>query len=198
MKCLGLVDGKTKCNAYIQSSSIGVVAPSFYSERRHLGPGGPKPQFMWFCPSNVSHTWHVDHNIIYRPESVGKWKVELGTNITSIEIQGLLNAGFDLQMKTTSSKTPTAEKSTIEEGIPDVAKSRSTKWRHGVSKETEKRITNAEIMTAIVIEESVMKPVKYSIFQVSTENEDVYFVHLKAQPWCSCLDFMKREVASKP
>lgn len=204
LKCLGLVDGKTKCNAYIQSSSVGVVAPSFYSERRHPGPGGPKPQFMWFCPSDVSHTWHVDHNIIYHPEFVGKWKVELGTNITSVEIQGLLNAGFDLQMQTTSvvlgesSKTPTAEKSTIEEGIPDVAKSRSTKWRHGVSKEAEKRITNAENMTAIVIEESVMEPLKHSIFQVSTENEDVYFVHLKAQPWCSCPDFMKREVASKP
>ena len=32
LKCFGLIDGKKKCNALSQSSSTGVVAPSFYSE----------------------------------------------------------------------------------------------------------------------------------------------------------------------
>ena len=56
VKCLGIIDGKNKCNSYLQGSSTRIVAPSFYSKRRHPGPGGPKAQMMWFCPYDVSHT----------------------------------------------------------------------------------------------------------------------------------------------
>ena len=99
VKCLGIIDGKNKCNSYIQGSSTRIVAPSFYSERRHPGPGGPKAQMMWFCPYDVSHTWHVDPNIIYKPTYPDVWKVDIGTNITSEEIEKLLKAGFKLEVQ---------------------------------------------------------------------------------------------------
>ena len=64
---LEIIDGKSKCSSYIEGSSTRVVAPSFYSKRRHSGLGGPKAQMMWFFPFDVLHTWHVDPNIIYKP-----------------------------------------------------------------------------------------------------------------------------------
>ena len=99
VKCLGVIDGKNKCTAYIQGSLTGVVSPSFFLERRHPGPGGPKPQMMWFCPSDVSHTWHVDPNIVYKPTYPSVWKVDAGTNITSQEIEKLLAGGATLDVK---------------------------------------------------------------------------------------------------
>lgn len=206
LKCFGLIDGKKKCNSYIQSSSIGVVAPSFYSERRHPGPGGPKPQMMWFCPTDVSHTWHVDHNIIYKPNLIGNWTVDVGTNITNVEVQGLLKAGFNLQVvqnpiSSTSNRgdttTPLSSKDPSAEG-GSTKKKRSTKWRHGISQEAEKRIRSAGALTVSVIDESIMEPLKHSIFRLVVDNGNEYFVHVKVEPLCTCPDFMQREAGEKP
>ena len=54
---------------------------------------------MWFFPFDLSHTWHVDPNIIYKPTYPDVWKVDSGTNITSKEIEKLLKAGFKMEVK---------------------------------------------------------------------------------------------------
>lgn len=61
----------------IQNCARGVPATCFFSERWHLGLGGPKAQVMWFNNNdNVTHTWHIDHNITGVPQLPSMWKVE--------------------------------------------------------------------------------------------------------------------------
>ena len=72
---------------------------------------------------------------------------------------------------------------------------RSKKWRHGISKEAEKRIAKAKELDAVVLEENVMEDdqiVKFSIF-----TEEKYEVHIKKEPCCSCADFQSRESRNK-
>ena len=67
----------------------------------------------------------------------------------------------------------------------------NSKWRHGISKEAEKRIVKAKELQAVVLEETIQEQgssVKFSIF---TEQE--YEVQVKKEPCCSCADFQIRE-----
>ena len=41
----------------------------------------------------------MDPNIIYKPTYPDVWKVDIGTNITSEEIEKLLKAGFKLEVQ---------------------------------------------------------------------------------------------------
>ncbi|MCO5553712.1 hypothetical protein L7F22_007238 [Adiantum nelumboides] len=61
-------------------------------------PSGTKKQLVWFCESNVAHTWEPSHNVIEKPTTrPALWPVALGTSLDSMEIIALLNAGFDLK-----------------------------------------------------------------------------------------------------
>ena len=164
---------------------------------------------MWFCPYDVSHTWHVDPKIFYKPTYLDVWKVEIGTNITSEEIEKLLKAGFKLEVQLSeivgssglgeSSAQATRRKMSIGKGEkePMSNTTRSSKWRHSISQEAEKRIYKAQSMLATVINESEIDPAPHSVFHLACESGQEYFIHLMENPWCTCPDFMGRETRGK-
>ena len=164
---------------------------------------------MWFFPYDVFHTWHVDPNIIYKPTYLDVWKVDIGTNITSKEIEKLLKAGFKLEVQLSeivgssglgeSSAQATRRKMNIGKGEKEPMNNttRSSKWRHSISQEAEKRIYKAQSMLATVINESEIDPAPHSIFHLACESGQEYFIHLMENPWCTCPDFMGRETRGK-
>ena len=164
---------------------------------------------MWFCPYDVLHTWHVDPNIIDKPTYPDVWKVDIGTNITSEETEKLLKAGFNVEVQLSqvvgssglgeSFAQATKRKMNIGKGEkePMSNTTRSSKWRHSISQEAEKRISKAQSMLAIVINESEMEPAPHSIFHLVCESGQEYFIHIMEKPWCNCPNFMGRDTREK-
>ena len=164
---------------------------------------------MWFFPYDVLHTWHVDPNIIYKPIYLDVWKVDIGTNITSEEIEKLLKAGFKMEVSLfdivgssgigESSAQATRRKMNIGKGEKEPMSNtmRSSKWRHSISQVAKKRISKAQSMLAAVINESEMEPAPHSIFHLACESGEEYFIHIMENPWCTCPDFMGRETRGK-
>ena len=74
---------------------------------------------------------------------------------------------------------------------------RSSKWRHSISQEAEKRISKSQSMLATVINESEIDPAPHSIFHLACKSGQEYFIHLMENPWCTCPDFMGRETRGK-
>ena len=74
---------------------------------------------------------------------------------------------------------------------------RSSKWRHSISQEAKKRISKAQSMLAIVINESEMEPTPHSIFHLGCKSGQEYFIHIMENPWCTCPDFMGRVTRGK-
>ncbi|MCO5587042.1 hypothetical protein L7F22_040987 [Adiantum nelumboides] len=101
VRCQGYVrNERQKCNELIDKKGraglLGVLAPCF--EGLIETPSGTKKQLVWFCGSNVAHTWEPSHNVIEKPTTrPALWPVALGTSLDSMEIIALLNAGFDLK-----------------------------------------------------------------------------------------------------
>ena len=125
--------------------------------------------------------------------------MDVGTNITSQEIKKLLACGFTLDVKVNegareSSTQTIKRKMNIGKAPKHPTKNskRSTKWRHSIFKEAKKRISKAESMQAIVINESAMDPAPHSIFHLACECGQEYFVHVVENPWCTCPNLMDR------
>ena len=190
-KCFGMTN-RSKCASYIESRSPGEVAPCFWSAREYNGKS--IYQWMWFCNSDVQHTWNVDKQIKIVPQLPRIWPISIGTNISPDEVKALREAGFNLNIG--------SETALFNDGGADVdditppSSKRAKKWRHGISKEAEKKIALALELNAKVIEEACVKPNEHVIFHILTEA--YYDVHIKAEPFCTCPDFQKREEKKKP
>ena len=59
---------------------------------------------------------------------------------------------------------------------------RSSKWRHIISQEAEKRIYKAQSMLATVINESEIDPAPHSIFHLACKSGQKYFIHIMENP----------------
>ena len=190
-KCFGMKD-RSKCALYIESKSPGEVAPCFWSAREYNGK--QIYQWMWFCNSDVQHTWNVDKQIKIVPQLPRIWPVCAGTNILPDEVKALQEAGFNLSKE---SGTTSIHASGLDvDNITPPSSKRAKKWRHGISKEAEKKIALALELNAEVIDEACIKPNEYVIFHIHTET--YYSVHIKSEPFCTCPDFQKREEKKKP
>lgn len=82
----------------------------------------------------------------------------------------------------------------MDDVVPPSSK-RAKKWRHGISKEVEKKIALALELNAKVIEEVCVKPNEHVTFHILTGA--YYDVHITAEPFCTCPDFQKREEKKK-
>ena len=74
---------------------------------------------------------------------------------------------------------------------------RSSKWRHSISQEVEKRISKAQSMLATVINESEIDPAPHFIFHLACKSGQEYFIHIMENPWCTRPNFMGRETKGK-
>lgn len=185
-KCFGLVNNK-KCGLYIDSKSPGEVAPSFWSYREYSDK--QIPQWMWFCNSDVQHTWNVDKQVKIVPQLPKIWPIAVGTKLTECDANMLHKAGFLLRGNGgTSSSHNDVE-------IEPPSSKRTKKWRHGISKDAEKKIVKAIEMQGTFVKEVCIKEDEHINFYIQTEN--LYEVQVKAEPGCSCPDFQNRESKRK-
>ena len=92
-KCFGVVN-KKKCGLFIESKSPGEVAPAFWSSREYSG--NQIPQWMWFCNSDVQHTWNIDKQVQIVPQLPSIWPIAAGTNLADSEAKMLHQTGFML------------------------------------------------------------------------------------------------------
>lgn len=208
IKCLGWVTGVGKCNRFIEGSAKGAPAPSFFSERSH--PRGKTQQMMWFCNTDITHTWNVDKNISPIPGKAPTcWPVSQGTNLMQVEVDNLVRAGFNIETKPVNkegSQCHIANEDIVMEGTPTSVSirddSRHTRYRRGISQAAEVKIKKAISLQASVVTEKVMEEGQNEIFEVesvgSTGTGTKYDVHLKSRPSCTCPDFQKRVNESKP
>ena len=188
-KCFGMLKNK-RCTNIMQSRSPGLSAPCFWGERCYKGT--TQQQWMWFCSHDVQHTRKVTNQVKDPPESPNSWLIAKGTTLTYAEKSSLEAAGFILE----SGHAGTKANSDIEEqDVLPTSSSRPKKWRAGVSKEARKRLDNASLMQAQFVEECVIKHNQHVVFKILTH--DIYEVHIKKEPICSCADFKRREINGK-
>ena len=128
-KCFGMV-GRRNCNNILQSCSIGLVAPCFWSKRDYTDK--TITQWLWFCNHDVEHTKTIKKQVIKSPPLPTLWPISKGTNVTKEEMTGLLNAGFAIKSSTLPEVTPNTSTSTHMDGGTST---RSKKWRHDISKD---------------------------------------------------------------
>ena len=64
---------------------------------------------------------------------------------------------------------------------------KTKKWRHGISKEAEKKIAKALELNGAFVKEACIKVNEHVNFYIQTEN--IYKVQVKREPCCSCTDF---------
>lgn len=84
---------------------------------------------MWFCNSDVQHTWNVDKQIKIIPQLPRIWPVCAGTNILPDEVKALQEAGFNLSKE---SGTTSIHASGLDvDNITPPSSKRAKKWRHG-------------------------------------------------------------------
>ena len=184
-KCMGVVNGK-KCILSIESRSPGEVAPWFWSFREYNDK--QIPQWTWFCNTDVKHTWSVCNQVPIVPQQPSIWPIAKGTNLMEHEATFLIEAGFDLGVITADLEINT------EETNPPSSK-RSKKWRHGISKEAEKRISKAKELQADLLAESIILEDQSVKFSIITGQQ--YEVHVKKELCCLCADFQIRESKKK-
>lgn len=109
------------------------------------------------------------------------------------EVAHLERSGFPLYTKSTETEEVEKQQSFV--GCSSTHQ-RSKKWRHGISKEAEKRITAAEALEGTLLQENIIQESFHVVFIVMTQ--ETYVVHIKAEPSCTCPDFQKRERDQKP
>lgn len=182
-KCFGVLQGK-RCNNVMHSRTPGLVAPSFWGERTYKDK--KQLEWLWFCNHDVEHTKGVAKQVLSPPDAPSVWTVDKGTNVTLLELAGLVGGGFvfsdDFDQMGNGRNA-------------DNSRTRCKKWRSGISKEAAKRLEADSQLHATFIEEQERVPNRHVIFKICTEN--VYEVHVKEEPSCSCPDFQKREFEKK-
>lgn len=211
VKCLGWLSRQGKCGNGISNCSKGVPAPSFWSTRTH--PNGKTQQMMWFCNTDVTHTWQPEKSIYPIPNKIPSiWPVALGTNLTQIEADMLVRGGFQietmpLQAGATKSHNFTghipggvesSEPTPCTEPPATQKEGRRHKYRPGVSNAACVRIERAISMVARVTAVKARERHKLEIFQVETEGGQSYDVQIASHPACTCPDFQKRVMGVKP
>ena len=188
-KCFAMEGRKNCCNV-LKSCQVGLVAPCFWSERAYKDK--TIAQWIWFCNNDAGHTQVVQKQVKFSPSVPNVWPVEIGTNISKEEYVSLQQGGFKLACFATPQRNVRHSNSTIAERG---SSNRRRKWRHGISKEAQKRLDLASSMVATFMEEKVESELKHTVFRVLTEG--CYDVHIKEEPSCTCPDFQKRESAHK-
>ena len=156
-KCFGMV-GRKGCSNILVSRDVGLVAPSFWSERVYQDK--TIAQMLWFCNNDVLHTQKSKKQVKQSPLPPSIWPVNIGTNITMEEQASLEHAGFTIMKKDSDPATPHIRPSYA----AAESSSRKRKWRHGVSKDAQKRIDSANAMNVIFqgeIVKEVNKDVKF-------------------------------------
>ena len=137
---------------------------------------------MWFCSHDAKHTKTVTRQVKDPPESPISWLIAKGTTITQAENTSLEGAGFILQYSYSSTYTCSEDLNALA-----TSSSRPKKWRPGVSKEAKKRLENASLMQAQLVEDCIVKHNQHVVFKIVTQ--DTYDVHIKEEPMCTCPDF---------
>lgn len=73
-------------------------------------------QFMWFCPTDVTHIWNLNSKIIMVPnKDESMWCVSSGANLDQNEVDILNKGGYILECMEehdTSFTTPPSSQST--------------------------------------------------------------------------------------
>lgn len=187
-KCFGMVDRKN-CNSNLQSRVVGLVAPCFWSERSYKDK--TISQWLWFCNHDVNHTKAVKKQVNTSPLLPTLWPVARGTNVSLEELYSLRQAGF--QIPNCAAPLRPSNPPLYGEGGSNSRKRR--KWRHGISKDAQKRLEAANNMVMTFLEEVTETHKHHVVFRVLTETS--YDVHIKEEPSCTCPDFQKRESAQK-
>ena len=187
-KCFGKV-GRKNCNNKLQSRDKGLVAPCFWSERAYKDKS--IAQWLWFCNHNVQHTNAIKKQVKSSPDVPVFWPIAKGTNVSNEELSGLREAGFQVSCFQTPIQSDDPPNSTSQ--VP--CSSRKRKWRHGISKEAQKRLETAAIMECTFLEEIVKVPGQHVVFRLLTECS--YDIHIRGEPSCTCLDFQNREKSQK-
>ncbi len=196
------------CEQNIDGSSIDVPAPSFEGYRKH--PKGIVRQWFWFCPDHVLHCHKVDKNIEPQPSHPPHvWPVHVGTNVTSDEVQTLLEGGYQVECITTNpspatprvcvsneANTPNrcvqaamaqgATQTTMQDGV-------RVQYRPSISNDVARKITLALAMKATVVEEISRAHGVHEVFKVESLGENghvgLYSVSICKEPSCTCPDF---------
>jgi len=117
------------------------------------------------------------------PEVPAIWPIAKGTNVSN---EGLKDAGFQITCLATPERSALRNLSACKVG----SSSKRKKWRHGISKEAQKRLEAASSMVATFMEEVIVSPKLHVVFRILTQNP--YDVHIKEAPSCTCPDFQRR------
>lgn len=209
LTCSGTPRGGRRCGQHIAGSSKGVPVPSFEGYRKH--PRGLLRQWMWFCPDHVLHCYVVDKQIDPKPCSPPKiWPVNIGTNLQDEEVQSLLEGGYEVEQQQIDGPNPPSNV-TVNNNNPPSASCASSgimqngirvKYRTSISEEAEKKITLALQLNAKIIGETCRIEHRHEIFKVESRGDndhmEIYDVHIKDEPSCTCPDFAEREVKKRP
>ena len=124
---------------FINNKTPGKIVPSFWSYREYNGK--QIPQWMWFCNSDMQHTWHVDKHVQIVPQLPRLWLVEDGTKLTQNEANMLHEIGITLR-RNNGDRSSHHESDFLASLDPPYSK-RTKIWKHGISKEAEKKIAKA-------------------------------------------------------
>ncbi|MCO5572082.1 hypothetical protein L7F22_025833 [Adiantum nelumboides] len=209
VRCQGYVrNERRKCNELIDKKGraglLGVLAPCF--EGLIETPSGTKKQLVWFCGSNVAHTWEPSHNVIEKPTTrPALWPVALGTSLDSMEIIALLNAGFDLKDISAEAHqqvggTPFAVDNDIDVR-PMHRNGKLVTIVRVVNKEMQDRIKRASELVCTIQRRRIVVPKEHVEYTLSTEGsikkELHYMVIVSAFPSCTCDNFQNRDHRGK-
>ena len=139
---------------------------------------------MWFYNDSIDNTWQIRNTITHCPRRVPDiWAVEMGTNLSTIEISTLESGGYKLAKRTAMAAG-------------------NNRYRPGVSEAASKRIDSAISMEARIRGNEVLKEGKHEKFLVSTSlskvRNEVYEAHIAMAPMCSCRDFAERAAQGRP
>ena len=119
------------------------------------------------------------------------WPIAKGTNVSNEELSGLREAGFQVSFFQTPIQSDDPPNSTSQVSCS----SQKRKWRHGISKEAQKRLESTAIMEGTFLEEVVIVPGQHVVFFLLKESS--YDIHIRGEPSCTWLDFQNREKSQK-
>ncbi|KAJ7294734.1 hypothetical protein O6H91_Y236200 [Diphasiastrum complanatum] len=159
---MGMLDGRKKRGILLTTGKATetIVAPSFFGRRQYNS--SETMQYMWFCPTDITHTWQLNKYIVMVPsKNEGRWCVSIiGTSLSQDEVDMLNKGGYMLECMEeheTRIACPFDGQQTgpnMEEFATPSQKGK-TRRRHSIFVATKERIARAIEMRACIVKEDV-------------------------------------------
>ena len=167
------------------------------------------------CPDHVLHCHIVDSNIDTKPGSTPTiWPVQVGTNLTSTEVQTLFEGGYRVEMVSgecdrTNVQAPSLKEfdtqtvhTPMQSGRPNSRDGVRSKYRTTISAEAARKIALALALKARVTEEICRAEGAHEVFKLESYGADhqvnTYEVQVCKEPSCTCSDFSERVSRKQP